>query len=257
MSADVVGLIPAAGVAKRVSPLPSSKELFPVGFREIEIEGQLQIRPKVVSQYLLDGMFHAGAQKVWVVLGRHKPDIMQYYGDGTQYGGPMAFLVVENSLGMPHTLDQAWPWLSGDTVLFGMPDTIFAPSDTFARLLCQHRDSGCDVTLGIFPTDRPEKLCPVKLDRDGRVIGMTDKPPHSDIMNTWGCACWSPSFTEFMHCYLAQASSSHQEVVLASVFRAAIEAGLGVEGLFFADGEYIDIGTPEDLVMAVRRFSQW
>jgi len=56
MSDELVGLIPAAGQAKRVSPLPGSKELFPVGFREVEVGGHVQLRPKVVSQYLLDNM---------------------------------------------------------------------------------------------------------------------------------------------------------------------------------------------------------
>lgn len=257
MSTEVVGLIPAAGAAKRVSPLPGSKELFPVGFREIEIDDELQIRPKVVSQYLLDNMFSAGAQKVWVVLGKHKSDIMQYYGDGLQFGGRIAYLIVENSQGMPYTLDQAWTWLIDNTVLFGMPDTIFTPPDVFARLLDQHRENGSDVTLGIFPTKHPEKLCPVEMDDKGRVTGMTDKPAHSAIMNTWGCACWSPTFTKFMHQFLKQGHLEDRETVLASVFRAAITAGLVIDGVFFDEGEYIDIGTPEDLVVAVRRFSHW
>lgn len=257
MSTDIVGLIPAAGAAKRISPLPGSKELFPIGFREVEVEGHPQIRPKVVSQYLLDNMFRAGAQKVWVVLGKHKTDIMQYYGHGIQFGGRIAYLVSENSRGMPHTLDQGWPWLTQDTVLFGMPDTIFTPPDAFARLLAHQKKRRCDVTLGIFPTDRPQKLCPVQLDAAGKVTGMTDKPKDSTIMNTWGCACWSPRFTEFMHQFLAQSTTEDREEVLATVFRAAIGAGLAIDGVFFEDGEYIDIGTPEDLVVAVRRFSNW
>lgn len=257
MGVEVVGLIPAAGLAKRIAPLPGSKELFPIGFREVEVEGQREIRAKVVSQYLLDNMFRAGARKIWIVLGRHKSDIMHYYGDGEQFGGRIAYLIIENMGGMPYTLDQAWPWLNEDTVLFGMPDTIFTPPDTFAQMLERHQRSGFDVTLGVFPTVRPEKLCPVEMDETGRVIGMVDKPPHSATMNTWGCACWSPRFTEFMHHYLVQLPAATQEVVLAAVFRAAIRAGLRTEGLFFNDGDYIDIGTPEDLAMAVRRFSTY
>jgi glucose-1-phosphate thymidylyltransferase len=74
-------------------------------------------------------MFQAGAQQVWVVLGAGKGDIMQYYGDGLAAGGPMAHLLMERTWGMPYTLDQAWPWLNRDTVLFVMPDTISTPSD--------------------------------------------------------------------------------------------------------------------------------
>ena len=253
---ELVGLIPAAGLASRVSPLPGSKELFPVGFREIEDEGHAQLRPKVVSQYLLDNMFHAGVSKVWIVLGKGKWDIMHYYGDGADFGGPIAYLLMDKLWGMPYTLDQAYPWLNSETVLFGMPDTIFTPRDAFARMLSHHKESQPDVTLGVFPTDRPEQLCPVELDEHGRVLGMADKPARTDIRNTWGCACWSPAFTAFMHDFLSSITPLSREVVLASVFQAAIDEGLSVRGMFFEQGEYIDVGTPDDLVVAVRRFSE-
>jgi glucose-1-phosphate thymidylyltransferase len=123
-------------------------------------------------------------------------------------------------------------------------------------MLARHRTTEADVTLGIFPTDHPHKLCPVKLDPDGHVLSMTDKPTHTDIMNTWGCACWSPRFSEYMHNYLASIAPPSNEVVLADVFQAAIASGLAVHGPFFETGDYIDIGTPDDLVVAVRRFSQ-
>ncbi len=51
---DVVGLVPAAGEAKRLGKLPCSKELFPVGFHRVGDGGQ--VNPKVVSQYLLEKM---------------------------------------------------------------------------------------------------------------------------------------------------------------------------------------------------------
>lgn len=253
---EYVGLIPAAGAAKRVSPLPGSKELFPIGFREVEIDGHVEIRPKVVSQYLLDNMFTAGAKQVWVVLGKSKTDIMHYYGDGTEFGGRIAYLIMDNMWGMPYTLDQAWPWLGGNHVMFGMPDTIFTPANTFQRLASEQQATGADIVLGIFPTDHPEKLCPVLLDDSGRVLDMTDKPKQTELRNCWGCACWSPVFTDFMHHYLCSLENHRREVVLADVFRAAMEAGLNVRGVFFEQGEYIDVGTPDDLVVAVHRFSR-
>lgn len=256
MEREYVGLIPAAGAAKRVSPLPGSKELFPIGFREVEIDGHVEIRPKVVSQYLIDNMFRAGAGKIWMVLGKGKTDIMQYYGDGSEFGGHIGYLIMDRMWGMPYTLDQAWPWINHSHVLFGMPDTIFTPTDAFSRLVQDHTATGADVTLGIFPTDHPEKLCPVLLDDSGRVLGMTDKPKQTDLRNSWGCACWSPTFTEFMHQFLCGLEQPRKEVVLADVFRAAMEEGLNVRGILFDEGEYIDVGTPEDLVVAVHRFSR-
>ncbi|MHB0875605.1 MAG: sugar phosphate nucleotidyltransferase [Anaerolineae bacterium] len=253
---DIVGLIPAAGIARRISPLPGSKELFPVGFHETTVDGCLQLRPKVVSQYLVESMARAGAHRIWMVLGKGKWDIMQYYGDGTGFGAHVAYLVTDRLWGMPYALDEAWPWLDAATVLFGMPDTIFAPRDAFTQMYASHVQSGADVTLGVFPTDQPQRLCPVQMDSKHTVTGMTDKPAHTEQMNTWGCACWSPRFSDFMHEYLLAQTPGAAEVVLASVFRAAIEKGLLVRGVEFAGGEYIDVGSPGDLVLAVRRFSE-
>lgn len=256
MTKEIVGLIPAAGLAKRISPLPGSKELFPIGFREVVIDGHKQIRPKVISQYLLDNMFRAGAKKIWMVLGKGKWDIMQYYGDGVDFGAQFAYLLMDRMWGMPYTLDQAWPWLNQETVLFGMPDTIFTPPDAFQRLLKFHQRTKADISLGIFPTDRPEKLCPVDLDNSGKVVTMIDKPVQTTIMNTWGSACWSPRFSDYMHQFLQAMAPPSKEVVLASVFLGAIQEGLLVNGFLFDEGEYIDIGTPEDLADAVHRFSE-
>jgi hypothetical protein len=62
----VVGLLPAGGQGTRIGPLPFSKELFPIGFRSHK-EGQ-DLRPKVVSHYLLEKMRLAGIQEVYIVL---------------------------------------------------------------------------------------------------------------------------------------------------------------------------------------------
>lgn len=253
---ELVGLIPAAGLAKRISPLPGSKELFPIGFRELEVDGHICLRPKVISQYLLDNMFGAGVDKLWIVLGKGKWDIMDYYGDGSGFGGHIAYLSIDQSWGMPYTLDQAYSWVKKSTVLFGMPDTIFTPSDTFAQLLARHQETRADVTLGIFSTEKPYKLSPVTLTASGQVLDIVDKPTQTDVMNTWGCACWEPSFTELMHTYLSAKIPSQQETTLTDVFQAAMTAGLSVQGVHFTDGEYIDVGTPDDLVQAVHRFSK-
>ena len=58
---EVIGLIPAAGQATRLSPLPCSKELFPIGFGASKTGHNLV--PKVVCQHLLEKMRLAGITK--------------------------------------------------------------------------------------------------------------------------------------------------------------------------------------------------
>ncbi len=251
---DIVGLIPAAGKGTRLAPFPCPKELFPVGYQDYEVNGRLERRPKVVSQYLLEQMVKAGARRIFIIVGEGKQDIMHYYGAGRRFGTNVAYLYQDVLRGMPFALDLAYPWLRGETVIFGMPDTIVEPRDAFARLVAHHQAREADLTLGIFDTDTPWKFSPVKLDDEGRVVYNVDKPCQTDLYNTWGICCWGPRFTELMHHFLAQIAQKDREVVLSEVFGEALRQDLAVYGLYFADGQYLDIGTADELDTALRKF---
>src|SRR5262245_63133020 len=91
MNGEVVGLIPAAGCAHRIAPLPCSKELFPIGFRDDVADGEP--RPKVATHYLLDKFKAAGVQIAYVVVRSGKWDIPAYFGDGAMTGVNLSYLV--------------------------------------------------------------------------------------------------------------------------------------------------------------------
>ncbi len=63
---DVIGLLPARGEARRLAPLPCSKELYLVGFRSVD-EGR-SLRPKVACHYLLEKMRAAEITRAYIVL---------------------------------------------------------------------------------------------------------------------------------------------------------------------------------------------
>jgi glucose-1-phosphate thymidylyltransferase len=257
MSKDqLVGIIPAAGKGARIAPLPGSKEVFPIGFNDRTIDGKPKRCPKVVSQYLIERMAAAGIEHIYIMLSEGKWDIMRYYGDGTSFGVHISYLMVEELIGMPYTLNVASPWVRGATVIFGMPDTIFQPVDAFSRMLAQHRKLNADLTLGLFPTDQPWRLSMVKYDDENRVISVTDKPATSELKHTWGCGCWGNRFTELLDSHIQKVGHQPGEVVLADFFNMAVKEKLNVRALAFDDGEYIDIGSPQDLEWAVRQFSR-
>lgn len=69
-SVDIVGILPAGGRGTRIEPLPCSKEIFPIGFGKVE--GTDNVRPKAVSQYLLEKMRKAGVKKAYFILREGK-----------------------------------------------------------------------------------------------------------------------------------------------------------------------------------------
>jgi glucose-1-phosphate thymidylyltransferase len=252
---EAIGLIPAAGQAKRISPLPCSKELYPVGFWRYpdEKEG----RPKVVCHYLLEKMRAAGIVKAYIVLRQGKWDIPAYLQDGAIAGMQVAYLIMNRPFGVPYTLDQAYPFVQDEFIAFGFPDILFQPDEAFSRLLSHQESSQADLTLGLFPAEHFYKVDMVDLDQEGRVQRIIIQPSHSSLRYTWGIAVWTPVFTQFLHDYVIARKVSavaQPELSLGEVFQAAIDKNLRVVAEHVSEEPYLDIGTPDDLVRAVKRF---
>ncbi len=252
----MVGLIPAGGEAKRIAPLPCSKELYPVGFRPVDEEGC--VLPKVVCHYLLEKMRMAGIKKAYIILRDGKWDIPAYLRDGALLDMHLAYLILGLPFGVPYTLDQAYPFVKDKIIALGFPDVLFQSDDAFVQLLTRQAATDADVVLGIFPTDRPQKVDMVDLDDDGRVRRLVIKPQETTLHYSWAIAVWTPSFTRFMHEYLAaskRSTAEQPELFVGDVVQAAIRNGLRVEGLRVSDDPYLDIGTPDDLLRAVQCFT--
>jgi glucose-1-phosphate thymidylyltransferase len=250
----IIGLIPAAGQAKRLSPLPCSKEIFPIGGFINEIDGAQKFQPKPIAQYLIDQMTAAGARNILMVINRDKCDILRYFGSGANLQANIAYLVQEKSKGMPDALNLAREWTEEAIVLFGMPDTIFTPGDAFQQLLRQHLSTQADLTLGLFPTLHPEKFGMVAFDPELHLVYTVDKPEKTDLEFMWGMACWQPKFTQYINEYLTHTPATH-EIVLSEVMQSAIVAGMDIRVFPFKEGQYIDIGSPEELEQTIYRFS--
>lgn len=252
----LVGLLPAAGSANRLAPLPCSKEIYPVGFRATDGAGDRPaLRPKVACHYLLERMVTAGVGRAYIVLGDGKWDIPAYLGDGAVAGVDIAYLTLRRSPGVPYTVDRAHRFVADSRVAFGFPDIIFEPADAFSALL-EHQDaSAAPVVLGLFPTDQPDKMDMVEL-AGSRVRRVVVKPGRSRLRHTWIIAVWTHEFSGFLHGLLGSAEPARgrapAELHLGHVLQAAIDSGLRVDGVVFGAGTYRDIGTPEDLAAAVR-----
>jgi glucose-1-phosphate thymidylyltransferase len=248
---ELIGLLPAGGRATRLSPLPMSKEIYPIGFHQLP--GADRQSPKVVSHYLLEKMRRAGIQKAFFILRPGKWDIPAYFGDGSMLEMHLGYLTVHVADGVPYTLNQAYPFVRQATVALGFPDILFDPEDAYTHLLKRQAATQADVVLGLFPTDNPRKVGVVEFDETGRVYQIIEKPLESELKYMWAIAIWTPTFTEFLHQSI-QSATPDREVPIGDVIQAGIEAGLRVQAEVFPEGRYLDVGTPDDLAKAIREF---
>jgi glucose-1-phosphate thymidylyltransferase len=260
---EMIGLLPCGGQATRLAPLPLSKELYPIGLRSLP-DGQL--RPKVVSHYLLEKMRLAGIRKAFLILRSGKWDLPAYFGDGKLVDMHLGYLLLGLPYGVPYTLDQAYPFIQNALVALGFPDILLQPEDVYVRLISHQARTEADVVLGLFPCDRPEKAGMVDFNpENGFVEQIIEKPRQTNLRFMWAAALWTPTFTQFLHEHLVEQkltigfqsyAEAGKELPIGDVIQAAIATGLRVEAEVFETGVYLDIGTPEDLVLAIQQYTR-
>ncbi|NDK55871.1 sugar phosphate nucleotidyltransferase [Pontibacter fetidus] len=254
MKQTIVGIIPAAGLGSRLGQMPFSKELYPLGCKT---DGT----PKVVSEYLLELMREAGAEQVYFIVRNGKWDIPGYFSDGSNYSMAFAYLLMNRPYGTPFSVDQSYSFVKDKTIAFGFPDIIVEPKSVFVKLLNKRQETDAAIVLGLFKVEHPHKWDMVETDEDGNVKAILPKPEKSELTQAWCIAVWSPAFTEFMHQYLKAAEPRFKlgelkEIPMGTVVQAAIVAGLKVQSDYFSEGSCLDMGTPEDLKVAIAKYSK-
>lgn len=248
---DYVGLIPAAGLARRLRLDGVSKEVMPLpGVRHPRLA-----RDRIAIDCLLDGFRFAGIGCAHIVIRDGKWDVPARLGDGADHGLALAYHLMGRPWGTPFSLDQVFPFVKDRPAALGFPDIQFAPGDAFAAVIDRHGRGSADIVIGLFPVDRPDKFDMVRLDSTRRVLGFDIKPPGTDLLYSWAVAAWSPRFSAFMHDYLAAAApnddhSTRPEIYVGTVFQAALRAGMRIEAEIFPAGRVLDLGTRDDLVRA-------
>ncbi len=246
----LVSLIPAAGRGSRLGNIPCSKEIMPLGFSaSAETNGVWKAKTAIEAH--IHSHQQAGASRMCITVSAFKHDIMRYLGNGSRFGLAITYLFQEQLNGMPAALDLASPWVQDATVLFSMPDTLITPGNFMGELYQTHHSKRNDVTLGLFATDEPHKFGMVDFDAEHQATFFNDKPATTDLKYMWGCAVWSPAFTDLLHNEVLRWGENSAEFVLSNVFESALANKMSVGVHLYEGGVYHDIGTPTSFQDAV------
>jgi glucose-1-phosphate thymidylyltransferase len=237
------GVIPAAGRGSRIQPLAFSKELLPVGSRA---QGAVE-RPCAVSEYLVERMRIAGADKLAFVISPGKSDILEYYGAGAD-GASAVYVVQPSPDGLCDAVFRAAPLIGDDeTVLVGLPDTVWFPEDGF-RALPDGR-----MSFLLFPVERPSAFDAVVLDADDRVLEVQVKRSDAATRWIWG-AFKTPGriFHDLRRLWLRRGRADEFIGTLINAYLADGGEAFGVR----AGRAYVDVGTFDGYRSAIAVLSQ-
>src|SRR4051812_2197278 len=169
------GIIPAAGRGSRIQPLAFSKELLPVGSRR-DGDGA---RPCAVSEFLVERMTLAGADKLCFVIAPAKCDILEYYAD-SYAAAQIAYVVQREPAGLCDAIFRSAFMIRPDEpVLVGLPDTIWFPRTALSGL------PDDELSFLLFPVEQPELFDAVLMDGDA-VREIQVKQPGAASRWIWG-----------------------------------------------------------------------
>ena len=235
----MLGIVPAAGAATRLQPLAFSKEMLPVGsvFDEHGVE-----RPKAVSEFLVERMIHAGADRVCFILSPEKADIIPYYARHWA-ARRFCYVVQERPFGLCDALFRALHVMRDDEdVLIGLPDTIWFPVDGFSRLTTRA------LSFLLFPVDDPDRFDAVLTEPDGQVREIRVKSAQPDTNWVWGAFRMPAPLFRTLHALWSEPGRGDEYVgTLVNAYLARGGAAVGVR----AGEHYYDVGTVDGYRAAI------
>lgn len=245
----IIGYIPAGGRGMRMKPFRLIKELLPVYIND-GMESKVFLLIENAIRVLMKG----GAKDIICTINQEK-EVLMHTISGFQSDDEkarFAFVYQENlamEYGLPFAIEGASPFLKGHTVFMKFPDTIVYPLDCFKELFEFHQSKHADLTLGVFPTANPERLGPVVIDKDGKVITIEDKPQCPSARNTWNILIWEDTFLDLLVNEVnnyRKSANSIKELLIYDIFQKALDESLKVYAYEFSSGCCNDIACIDD-----------
>lgn len=170
------GILPMAGKGARLQPIAFSKELYPVVY---------QGKHFAISEFCVKALLKARVDEIKLVVNPEKLDIARFYA---VYPAPLS-LYFYASPSLPEScLFPTNSLHDEDICLFGLPDTLFSPFDSFVKLRTQ-LEKGADLCLGLFQVKDGSQFDSVSVDKNNHVQAVLVKqsPPLSNwVWGIWG-----------------------------------------------------------------------
>lgn len=238
------GVILAAGKGERLEPLTYSipKEM-------------VHVCGKPLLQHAVDLFKAGGVKNIIVIVGNNKGAVLDYLRDGKWTGVDVSYRFQTELLGIAKAIYIAKPLVNNETFVATLGDEIIEPKDKLVKDLIElHKRTGSKCTLGLSAVTDPKRYGIVKIDNDGKILDMMEKPQTDEDLERlktngeWlginGVYVFEPNIFEFIEKTPKGAKGEYQ---ITDSIILMLKRGLPCYAVVHR-GIYRDVGTHEALL---------
>lgn len=203
----MVGIIPAVNIDTTPLPYTPPLEMLPIGTQMVD--GVKCFKP--LSQIIVDGMVVAGADHIICSINTGKMEIMQFYGDGGNFGIPFMYVYADTYNPLTSIL-AAYNYVCDETVLVGQPG-ITNPG-CLVEVATAYELGECDAAMSVAQN--------TKVDAEGNIALITQ----GQLM---GAFTWGKEFTSVLRQLVCENNQSDWNLV--SAFNTLIKDGVKIRAV--------------------------
>lgn len=243
------GVILAAGKGTRLEPLTYSipKEMIHVCGRPL-------------LQHAIDMFKSGGVENVIVIVGNNKGAVFDYLKDGKWTGIDVSYRFQTDLNGVAQAIHAAKPLIDENEVfLVTFGDEIIEPKDKIVKEMLAIRErTGAKCVIGLSPVIDPERYGIAKIDGNGRVLEIFEKPSGKEDLERLksdgrhlganGVFVFDSDIFKFIEKTPKGAKDEYQ---ITDSIKLMLKEGLPCYA-YVHDGIYRDVGTHEALLATER-----
>jgi len=202
----------------------------------------LPVAGKPFLQHTLETLEACKVKKVTILVGWGRRDIEAVFGDGSDLGLEIDYLVQRKPLGTAHAIgvgkdvmDEPFMCMNGDVVL---------DKTTVRKVMTKFKKSKTAIVTG-SPVDKPQEFGVIE-EKDGCLVRIIEKPekPPCNLANT-GLYVFTPDVFKWIE--KTELSLRGEYEITDTITSMACEEEIACETF---KGEWLDIGRPWDLLKA-------
>jgi bifunctional UDP-N-acetylglucosamine pyrophosphorylase/glucosamine-1-phosphate N-acetyltransferase len=137
------------------------------------------IQRKAVIDHAIEEMHNfMDADKILVIVGRHKGAIINHIGDGSHFndeGLKVGYLFQEEQKGLAHAIYQAKGWVEEDFIVH-VGDSFVYPKEQLKKAVTLHEENKPFATIIAMEEEDPTRYGILKVNENNEIIDAVEKP---------------------------------------------------------------------------------